>query len=111
MEYITGDLKSAWFNGSDVKTMIRTNRTYQNWDIDIDHVDGDLIFCTSSNQILKINKFLGHDLTVLHNDTENIYGLLFYKPEGKICKLQEMKCVLHYNCTTMSSSRQMKDLN
>lgn len=111
MEYITGDLKSAWFNGSDVKTIMRTNITSQNWDIDIDHVDGDLIFYTSSNQILKINKFSGHDLTVLHTDTENITGLLFYKPEGKICKLQEMKCILHFNCTTNEQLSRQNDLN
>lgn len=80
MEYYTGDLRSAWYNGSDVKTIISTNATFENWDIDIDKK---IIFYTSKNQIMKINKSLGQYPTVLHTDTQQIYSLLFYKPEGK----------------------------
>lgn len=72
MAYQTGDLRSAWYNGSDDRTIVNTNATSNNWDI-----DGDLIFYTSSNQIMKINKSLGQNPTVLHTDTESVYGLLF----------------------------------
>lgn len=79
MAYQTGDLRSAWYNGSDDRTIVNTNATSINWNIDI---DGDFIFYTSSNQIMKINKSLGQNPTVLHTDTESVYCLLFYKPEG-----------------------------
>lgn len=72
MAYQTGDLRSAWYNGCDDRTIVNTNATSNNWDI-----DGDLIFYTSSNQIMKINKSLGQNPTVLHTDTESVYGLLF----------------------------------
>ncbi|CAC5390805.1 VLDLR [Mytilus coruscus] len=80
MEYYTGDLQSAWDNGSDVKTIISTNVTIENWDIDMDE---DFIFYTSYNQIIKINKFLGQIPTVVHTDTQRIYGVLLYKQDGK----------------------------
>lgn len=79
MEYNTGDLQSAWINGSDVKTIISTNTTSQNRNIDI---VGDFIFYTNHKRIMKINKSLGHNPTVLHTDTYKIYGLLFYKSKG-----------------------------
>lgn len=80
MEFNTGDLRSSWENGSDVETIISTNATFQNKDIDI---DGELIFYTNDNTIMKINKSLGHNPTVLHTDTTYINSLLVYKSEGK----------------------------
>ncbi|VDI81258.1 Hypothetical predicted protein [Mytilus galloprovincialis] len=35
MEHLSGDLQSARYNGSDIKTIISTNATSQNWAIDI----------------------------------------------------------------------------
>lgn len=80
MEYDTGDLKSALYNGSDVETVISTNVSSSNREIVI---DGDYIFCTSYKKILKIHKSSGYISGVVHRETSNIYGLLFYKPEGK----------------------------
>lgn len=80
MEYTIGDLRSAWYNKSDVKTIISTNASDKNLDIDI---KGDFIFYTSNNQIMKINKSLGHTPTVVHTDAEQIYGFLLYKQDGK----------------------------
>lgn len=53
MAYQTGDLRSAWYNGSDDRTIVNTNATSNNWDIDI---DGDFFFYTSYNNIMKIHK-------------------------------------------------------
>lgn len=80
MEYNTGDLQSAWLNGSNVKTIISTNVTDKNWDIDINE---DFIFYTSAKQIMKTNKSSGQHPTVIHTDTQQVYGLLFFKPIGK----------------------------
>ncbi|VDI81261.1 Hypothetical predicted protein [Mytilus galloprovincialis] len=80
MEYEMGDLRSAWYNGSDVKTIISTNATDNNLNIDI---NGDFIFYTSNNQIMKIDKSLGQNPTVVHTDTEKIYGFLLYKQDGE----------------------------
>ncbi|VDH94870.1 Hypothetical predicted protein [Mytilus galloprovincialis] len=82
MECQTGDLQSATFNGTDVKRIISTNATYQNVNIEI---DGDFIFYTSNNKIMKINKSSGQNPTVVHTDTEQILAVLFYKQEGKSC--------------------------
>lgn len=80
MEFQTGDLQSASFNVSDVKRIISTNVTSRNLNIDI---DGDFIFYTNYQKIMKINKSSGQNPTVVHTDTERIYAVLFYKQEGK----------------------------
>ncbi|VDH96969.1 Hypothetical predicted protein [Mytilus galloprovincialis] len=82
MEYGSGDLKSAYYNGSDIKTVVKTNQIYRNWGIAI---SDDFIFSASGNQILKINKSSGQNATVVHSDTNQIYGVVFIKPEGKYC--------------------------
>lgn len=74
MENHAGDLQSAWYNGPDIKTIISTNATSQNWDFDINE---DFIFYTSYKNIMKIHKSLGQNPTVLHSDTQSVYGLLF----------------------------------
>ncbi|XP_052080319.1 low-density lipoprotein receptor-related protein 8-like isoform X2 [Mytilus californianus] len=74
-EYSTGDLKSAWYNGSDVQTVVSTNLR-NNWGLD---TNDDFIFYSSSVSIVKIAKSVGHTLTVVHRDTAQIYGVLFYK--------------------------------
>lgn len=79
MEYQTGDLRSAWFNGSDDRTIVSTNEQSQNWDIDMNQ---DVIFYTSNNKIMKIKKSLGQNSTVVHKDTQVIYGLLSYNSKG-----------------------------
>ncbi|CAC5410068.1 unnamed protein product [Mytilus coruscus] len=79
MEYDTGDLKSALYNGSDVKTVIRTNVQRNNREIDI---WGDYVFYTSNNKILKLHKSSGQIPVVVHTVTTQIYGVLFYKQEG-----------------------------
>ncbi|CAC5395781.1 unnamed protein product [Mytilus coruscus] len=92
MEYTTGDLKSAWFNGSDVKTIVSTNAKNKNFDIDI---DGDFIFYTSNNKIMKINKSLGQNPTVVHTDTQQIYGVLLCRQDGyTIAAVLNSKCVV-----------------
>ncbi|VDI59316.1 Hypothetical predicted protein [Mytilus galloprovincialis] len=87
MEYQTGDLRSAFFNGSDVRTILSTNATNMNWDIDTDE---DFIFYTSNNRIMKINKSLGQNPDVVHTDTEQIDGILLYKQDGKDCGENEL---------------------
>ncbi|VDI77712.1 Hypothetical predicted protein, partial [Mytilus galloprovincialis] len=79
MEYDTGDLKSASYNGSDVKTVRSTNVTSSNREIDI---RGDYVFYTSTNKILKVHKSSGQIPAIVHTDTTQIYGLLFYKQDG-----------------------------
>lgn len=78
MEYHTGDLQFARYNGSDIRTIVST-KTY-NRDIEVNE---DFIFYTSSNQVMKINKSLGQTPTVVHTDTQAIYGILLYKQDGK----------------------------
>ncbi|XP_052081112.1 sortilin-related receptor-like [Mytilus californianus] len=80
MEYDTGDLKSVMYNGSDVKTVVSTNVKIDNREIDI---GGDYVFYTSSNEILKVHKSSGQIPAVVHTETILIYGVLFYKQEGK----------------------------
>lgn len=80
MEFITGDLKSTLYNGSDVKTEVITNILYQNQDIDIGE---DYVFYTSSTNILKVHKSSGQIPTVIHTEPIQIYGVFFYKQEGK----------------------------
>lgn len=80
MEYDTGDLESSLYNGSDVKTVVRTNVTRNNREIDI---AGDYVFYTSNHTILKVHQTSGQIPTVVYTDTAQIYGLLFYSQEGK----------------------------
>lgn len=80
MEYKNGDLKSAKYNGSDVKTLVSTNVNFNSREIDI---GGDYVFYTSSNTILKIHKSSGQIPDVMHTDTRQIYGLLFYTQKSK----------------------------
>lgn len=80
MEYQTGDLQSAYSNGSDDRTIVSTNAKYLNWDIDVNE---GFIFYTSGYQIMSINKSLGYTPTVVHTDKEQINAVLFYKQEGK----------------------------
>lgn len=80
MEYNTGNLQSAFFNGSDVRTIVSTHAINTNLDID---VNKDFIFYTCNSQIMKINKSLGQTPTVIHSDTHQIHGLLLYKQDGK----------------------------
>lgn len=77
----TDDLKSALYNGSFIRTVFKT---YSNWGIVL---NDDFIFCASDSQILKINKFQGQKATVVHNDTHQIYGVVFVKQEGKITRI------------------------
>lgn len=81
MESGTGGLKSALHNGSDIRTVFKTNN---NWGIAL---NDDFIFCASNTQILKINKFQGQKATVVHNDTQKIYGVVFVKQESKITRI------------------------
>ncbi|XP_052080960.1 low-density lipoprotein receptor-related protein 4-like isoform X2 [Mytilus californianus] len=83
MDNLMGDLKSAWYNGSDVETIVSTNSTKRNWDIDI---NDDFIFYTSNTTILKTGKSPGQNLTVVHTDTDQITGILFYKQEAYLVK-------------------------
>ncbi|VDI19337.1 Hypothetical predicted protein, partial [Mytilus galloprovincialis] len=79
MEYGTGDLKSAWHNGSDVKTIVSTHSIGRNWEID---TNDDFIFYSRYDTIFKINKSLGQGPTVVHTDTALIYAVFVFKQEG-----------------------------
>lgn len=48
MDYTTGELKSAWKNGSDVKILISTDLPNKNWDID---TNDEFIFYSSAETI------------------------------------------------------------
>ncbi|CAG2222930.1 LRP2 [Mytilus edulis] len=78
MEYSTGALKSALYNGSDVKTVISTNVISNNREIDI---GSDYLFYTSNNKILKIHKSAGQMPEIVHTETTQIFGLILYKHE------------------------------
>lgn len=80
MQDDTVDLKSAMYNGSDVKTVISTNVQSSNREIDI---GGDYVFYTSNTKILRVHKSSGQNPTTVHTETTQIYGLLFYNQEGK----------------------------
>lgn len=86
MEISTGDLNSTLYNGSDVKTVVRTNMIGTNREIDI---GGDYIFYTSDKRIRKAHKSSGQIPTIVHTETSRIYGLLFYKQEGKDLSLKK----------------------
>lgn len=95
MEYNTGDLKSVLYNGSDVKTVVSTNVLSNNREIDI---GDDYVFYTSSINILKIHKSSGQIPTVVHTETSQIYGLVFYKQEGKnISVIKALNFIIHFN--------------
>ncbi|CAG2222929.1 LRP2 [Mytilus edulis] len=95
MELETGDLKSALYNGSDVKTVVSTNVKHNNREIGI---GDDYVFFTSYNKILKIHKSLGQLPAVVYTGPIQIYGLIFYK-EGRQEKL------------LFSTSTKMKEIN
>ncbi|VDI62041.1 Hypothetical predicted protein [Mytilus galloprovincialis] len=78
-EYYTGALKSVWYNGTDVQTLVNTNLG-QNWGLD---TNDDFVFYSSFNSIFKMAKSVEQTPTVVHNDTEQIYGVLLYKHQGK----------------------------
>lgn len=80
MEYLSGDLKSGFYDGSDVKTLVRTNSVSGNRDIDI---GGDYVFYTNNKKILKVHKSSGQMPAVVHTENTQIYGVFFYKQEGK----------------------------
>lgn len=81
-EYSTGDLKSALYNGSDVKTVVNSDLRY-NWGLD---TNDDFIFFSSQYSIFKIAKSFGQAATVVHRDTAHIHGVVFYRHKGKnIC--------------------------
>lgn len=80
IEHYTGDIKSTLYNGSDVKRLVSTNVKYFNRAIDI---GGDYLFYTSASEISKIHKYSGQMRTVIHTEPKQIYGLEFYKQEGK----------------------------
>lgn len=71
------DLKSAWYNGSDVKTVVKS--LFWNF-----AVNQDLIFYSSQQTIWKINKTLGQIPTVVHSAAEDVYAIWIYKHEGMI---------------------------
>ncbi|CAG2253865.1 APOER2 [Mytilus edulis] len=82
MECNTGDLKSASYNGSDIKTVFNTNSNI-NWDI---ATSDDFIFCSSKNQILKINKSPGQNAKVVYTDAYRIHGIVFFEQKDqKMC--------------------------
>lgn len=85
IEHETGDLKSAWFNGSIIKTIISTNATSANWDIAINE---DFIFYTSNTKIMKINKALGQNSTAIHTDTLPIF---FFYNSNKMVRIRILK--------------------
>lgn len=87
MECNTGDLKSASYNGSDIKTVFNTNSNI-NWDI---ATSDDFIFCASKNQILKINKSPGQNAKVVHTDAYRIHGIVFVEQKGKNVRKRVMK--------------------
>ncbi|CAG2209911.1 unnamed protein product [Mytilus edulis] len=80
MEYGTGDLKSAWHNGSDVKTIVSTHSIGRNWEID---TNDDFIFTLDMIQYLRLTNLLGQGPTVVHTDTALIYAVFVFKQEGK----------------------------
>lgn len=79
MNYGPGNLRSAWYNGSYVTTVVTYNSGHNNRNIDI---VGDTIFFASGNTIVKTNKYLGQLPTVVHRDTEEIWGVLYYRRNG-----------------------------
>lgn len=70
------DLKSAWYNGSDVKTIISSTL---NWNIAINR---DFIFYVSSSTISKINKYSEETPAVVYSETGHVYALLIYEHKG-----------------------------
>lgn len=95
MGYYTGDLKSAFYNGSDVKTLVRTNVHSNNQEIGIGE---DYVFYTSNNTIIKVHKSVRQIPAVIHTE---ITKILFYKREGKnILIITCINNILRYIITT-----------
>lgn len=93
MGFYTGDLKSAWYNGSDVKTVVSTSISLNR---EFEIVD-DYVFYTSNNTILKVHKSSGQIPMVIHTEPRRIYGVLFYKQEGKnISVSKPLNCIIHF---------------
>ncbi|XP_071148455.1 low-density lipoprotein receptor-related protein 8-like isoform X2 [Mytilus edulis] len=83
-EFSTGDIKSVWYNGSNVQTVVSTNLR-NNWGLD---TNDDFIFFSSHHSIFKMAKSVGQTPTVVHIDTNQIYGVFLYKYQVN----------LHYVC-------------
>lgn len=79
MDFLTGDLKSAFCNGTDVKTVASTSEP-NNREI---AVGEDFVFYTSLTHIFKVHKSSGHMPAIVHTGKSTMYGLLLYKQDGK----------------------------
>ncbi|CAC5365944.1 unnamed protein product [Mytilus coruscus] len=80
MDFKTGDLKSAYLNGTNNKTVFSTNTTLKNIGISI--LDSK-IYCANFNQLLKVTLSPITSASVIYKGTERIYGLLLYKEKKK----------------------------
>lgn len=82
---MSGDLKSAWYNGSDVKTVVSPySGSY--WGL---ATNNESFFYSNHYSLLKMRKGLWQNTTVVYRDTELIYGILLYKQEGENIYMRE----------------------
>ncbi|XP_052080605.1 low-density lipoprotein receptor-related protein 5-like [Mytilus californianus] len=80
MNFATGDLKSAYLNGTNDRKLFSTNTTIQNVGI---YVLDDEIYCVNFNEILKVTLQPVTSASVIYAGTKRIYGLLVYKEKRK----------------------------
>ncbi|XP_063399564.1 low-density lipoprotein receptor-related protein 4-like isoform X2 [Mytilus trossulus] len=74
-----GDMKSATFNGSDVKTILSTNSANNTYAIG---VLGSNVFYADNKQLLMVAKTPGSTPTVLYNDTSRIDSIYVFNQSG-----------------------------
>ncbi|CAG2241717.1 LRP2 [Mytilus edulis] len=80
MNFATGDLKSAYLNGTDDRKVFSTNTTIKNVGI---HVLDSELYCINFNKILKVTLSPVTSSRVIYQGTNRIYGLFVYKEKRK----------------------------
>ncbi|CAC5419443.1 VLDLR [Mytilus coruscus] len=80
MEYGNGNLKSIYFDGSNVSIVISTNTTNGNGDID---VHGSTIYCSNDLNVLIVEVLPITTANVIHTERGRILGVLYYEEKRK----------------------------
>ncbi|CAC5416402.1 unnamed protein product [Mytilus coruscus] len=84
MNYDTGDIMSSRTDGSNQTLILYTGSRTSNYDLVI---NGDYIFCTNYNEILKVQKHPGRTSQIMHTETTQIISVFVYMENGQDIKL------------------------
>ncbi|CAG2243749.1 unnamed protein product [Mytilus edulis] len=80
LDFDNGKVQSARTNGSDVKEIFDSGATTSNYDFVI---NGDNIYCTNYNKIIKFSKYPSTTSQVIFTDVTVIHSILVLSTKGK----------------------------